>query len=153
MLLGHNGIEGFKATLCGEPSLCTGPSVPPASEAALNHGALGFAKRPAQLKAAMADVLENAEADLTPMVRNLINTLWDEWKTVEQQTGSSVRNWNGSPLPMPAVRASGRSRRRTGRCYSDRCRDRRRCCVPQGTGLCGMTGCQGSHERRRGGHG
>ena len=35
----------------------------------------------------MADVLENAEADLTPMMRNLINTLWDEWKTVEQQIG------------------------------------------------------------------
>ena len=48
---------------------------------------LVFAKRPAQLKAAMADVLENAEADLTPMMRNLINTLWDEWKTVEQQIG------------------------------------------------------------------
>ena len=46
---------------------------------------LVFAKRPAQLKAAMADVLENAEADLTPMMRNLINTLWDEWKTVEAQ--------------------------------------------------------------------
>ncbi len=46
---------------------------------------LVFAKRPAQLKAAMADVLENAEADLTPMMRNLINTLWDEWKTVERQ--------------------------------------------------------------------
>jgi transposase len=48
---------------------------------------LVFAKRPAQLRAAMADVLENAEADLTPMMRNLINTLWDEWKTVEQQIG------------------------------------------------------------------
>ena len=46
---------------------------------------LVFAKRPAQLRAAMADVLENAEADLTPMMRNLINTLWAEWKTVEAQ--------------------------------------------------------------------
>ena len=46
---------------------------------------LMFAKRPAQLRAAMADVLENAEADLTPMMRNLINTLWGEWKTVEVQ--------------------------------------------------------------------
>ncbi len=45
---------------------------------------LVFAKRPAQLKAAMADVLENAESDLTPMMRNLINTLWSEWKMVEQ---------------------------------------------------------------------
>ena len=46
---------------------------------------LVFAKRPAQLRAAMADVLENAEADLTPMMRNLINTLWSECKTVEGQ--------------------------------------------------------------------
>ncbi len=33
----------------------------------------------------MADILENAEADLTPLMRNLIDTLWGEWKTVEQQ--------------------------------------------------------------------
>ena len=46
---------------------------------------LVFAKRPAQLKAAMADVLENADADLTPMMWNLINSLWSEWKTMEQQ--------------------------------------------------------------------
>ena len=44
-----------------------------------------FAKSPAKLKAVMADILENAEADLTPIMRNLINTLWSEWKTVEQQ--------------------------------------------------------------------
>ncbi len=46
---------------------------------------LVFAKTPAKLKAAMADILENAEADLTPLMRNLISTLWDEWKTVERQ--------------------------------------------------------------------
>jgi transposase len=33
----------------------------------------------------MADVLENAENALTPMMRNLIGMLWDEWKTVEEQ--------------------------------------------------------------------
>jgi transposase len=44
-----------------------------------------FAQKPAKLKAAMADILENAEADLTPLMRNLINTLWGEWKTVELQ--------------------------------------------------------------------
>src|ERR1700733_13883191 len=44
-----------------------------------------FAEKPAKLKAAMADVLENAEADLTPLMRNLIATLWGEWKLVEQQ--------------------------------------------------------------------
>ncbi|MGI4829122.1 MAG: IS110 family transposase [Janthinobacterium lividum] len=42
-------------------------------------------KKPAKLKAAMADILENAEADLTPLMRNLIDTLWGEWRTVEQQ--------------------------------------------------------------------
>jgi len=46
---------------------------------------LVFAQTPAKLKAAMAEVLENAEADLTPMMRNLIDTLWGEWKLVEQQ--------------------------------------------------------------------
>src|ERR1700710_2573143 len=46
---------------------------------------LVFAKRPAQLKAAMADVLENADADLTPMMRNLINVLGTEGKLIEQQ--------------------------------------------------------------------
>lgn len=46
---------------------------------------LVFAQTPAKLKAAMADVLENAEADLTPIMRNLIDRLWGEWKMVEQQ--------------------------------------------------------------------
>jgi len=44
-----------------------------------------FPQRPAKLKAEMADVLENADNALTPMMRNLIGLLWDEWKTVEQQ--------------------------------------------------------------------
>ena len=44
-----------------------------------------FAQKPAKLKAAMADILENAEADLTPQMRNLIDMLWSEWKIVEQQ--------------------------------------------------------------------
>ena len=46
---------------------------------------LVFAKTPAKLKASMADILENAETDLTPLMRNLIDTLWSEWKIVEQQ--------------------------------------------------------------------
>jgi transposase len=33
----------------------------------------------------MADILEDAEADLTPQMRSLINMLWDEWKLVEEQ--------------------------------------------------------------------
>ena len=46
---------------------------------------LVFAQSPAKLKTAMGDVLENAEADLTPRMRNLINVLWSEWKLIEQQ--------------------------------------------------------------------
>jgi len=46
---------------------------------------LVFAQRPANLKAAMADILENAEAALTPQMRSLVDMLWDEWKLVEQQ--------------------------------------------------------------------
>jgi transposase len=33
----------------------------------------------------MPDILENAEANLSPKMRNLIDLLWGEWKTVEQQ--------------------------------------------------------------------
>jgi transposase len=44
-----------------------------------------FAQKPAKLKAGMADVLENADSALTPMMRNMIGILWDEWKTGEQQ--------------------------------------------------------------------
>ena len=44
-----------------------------------------FPQKPAKLKAAMADILENAEANLTPQMRNLVDMLWGEWRTVEQQ--------------------------------------------------------------------
>jgi transposase len=44
-----------------------------------------FAQTPAKLKAAMANILENADADLTPQMCNLIDMLWGEWKTVQQQ--------------------------------------------------------------------
>ena len=55
------------------------------SRAFLLERGMVFAQTPAKLKAAMADVLENAEADLTPQMRKLIDMLWGEWKTVEQQ--------------------------------------------------------------------
>ena len=46
---------------------------------------LVFAKTPAKLRAALPDVLENADLDLTPQMRNLIDLLWNEWKSVEDQ--------------------------------------------------------------------
>ncbi|HEX3469865.1 MAG TPA: IS110 family transposase [Silvibacterium sp.] len=44
-----------------------------------------FAKTPAKLRIALPDILENAEANLSPKMRNLIDLLWSEWKMVEQQ--------------------------------------------------------------------
>jgi transposase len=44
-----------------------------------------FAKTPAKLKVAIPEVLENADANLTPRMRNLVSLLWNEWKDLEQQ--------------------------------------------------------------------
>src|SRR5882762_6860433 len=44
-----------------------------------------FAKSPIRLKVAMPEILENADANLTPRMRNLISLLWGEWKDLEQQ--------------------------------------------------------------------
>jgi len=44
-----------------------------------------FAKSPAKLRVAMPDILENAEAELTPRMRNLVVRLWAEWSMVDQQ--------------------------------------------------------------------
>jgi len=46
-----------------------------------------FAKTPAKLHAALPEVLENVDLDLTTQMRNLIDLLWNEWKTVEDQIG------------------------------------------------------------------
>src|SRR5258707_10341666 len=44
-----------------------------------------FAKSPAKLKLAMPEILENADANLTARMRNLVGLLWSEWKDLEQQ--------------------------------------------------------------------
>jgi transposase len=46
---------------------------------------LVFAKSPAKLRERMPEILENAEEDLTPRMRNLLALLWNEWKYLEQQ--------------------------------------------------------------------
>ena len=46
---------------------------------------LVFAKSPARLRERMPEILENADEDLTPRMRNLIALLWNEWKELEQQ--------------------------------------------------------------------
>jgi len=46
---------------------------------------LVFAKSPAKLRERMPEILENAEEDLTPRMRNLLAMLWNEWKDLELQ--------------------------------------------------------------------
>ncbi len=95
-----------------------------------------FAQRPAKLKAAMADILENAEADLTPQMRNLIDMLWDEWKLVELQI-EKAQFGTGTDLccgcRMHADTAD--SRDRTSCSHRHRCCHRQRRSIPQGPGL------------------
>ena len=44
---------------------------------------LVFAPRPANLRRQMPRVLEDADANLTPRLRRLVNDLWQEWKQVQ----------------------------------------------------------------------
>jgi transposase len=44
-----------------------------------------FAKTPAKLRLAMPEILENADANLTPRMCSLVSLLWREWKDLEQQ--------------------------------------------------------------------
>jgi amino acid transporter len=77
--------------LAGIALLCRAYSI-----GATDPGAAGyqrgmvFAQKPAKLKAAMADILENAEADLTPLMRNLINTLWASGRPLSSRSKSST---------------------------------------------------------------
>jgi transposase len=46
---------------------------------------LVFPKSPAKLRERMPEILENAEENLTPRMRNLLAMLWNEWKDLELQ--------------------------------------------------------------------
>src|SRR3984893_8123338 len=67
------------------------PLVPPRNSvinqlrAFLLERGLVFAKSPAKLRERMPEILENAEEDLTPRMRNLLALLWNGWKDLEQQ--------------------------------------------------------------------
>ncbi len=66
-----------------------------------------FSKTPAKLKLAMPEILENADANLTPRMRNLVSLLWSEWKDLEQQI--IVMNADRSLPPIQPAGDSGRS--------------------------------------------
>jgi len=44
-----------------------------------------FEKSPIRLREAIPEVLENANENLTPRMRNLVEMLWNEWKGLELQ--------------------------------------------------------------------
>lgn len=44
-----------------------------------------FRKGPANLRKQMPEILENADENLSPRMRNLLDLLWQEWKILEQQ--------------------------------------------------------------------
>ena len=61
------------------------PSVITQLRAFLLERGLVFAKSPARLRERMPEILENAEEELTPRMRNLLALLWSEWKDLEHQ--------------------------------------------------------------------
>src|SRR3979411_1117445 len=46
-----------------------------------------FAKSPTRLREALPEVLENANENLTPRMRNLVAMLWSDWEELERQIG------------------------------------------------------------------
>jgi len=47
-----------------------------------------FRKGPASLRRQMPEILENADAQLSPRIRALLATLWEEWKQLDEQVDS-----------------------------------------------------------------
>ena len=114
---------------------------------------LVFAKSPAKLRERMPEILENAEEDLTPRMRNLLALLWNEWKDLEQQIvemNDEVERIASSDAACTAAQADPRHRP-AGR-NRDRGRDRQRSCLPQGTRVRSVdgTGAEAVLDRRQG---
>src|SRR5512144_951893 len=47
-----------------------------------------FRKGPASLQRQMPAILENAEAQLSPRIRAVLATMWEEWKQLDEQVDS-----------------------------------------------------------------
>ncbi len=96
-----------------------------------------FAKSPIRLREAIPEVLENANENLTPRMRNLVAMLWSEWKDLELQIVADERRGRAHHASKrcslhpaasdPGDRAAGRNR--------DRSFDRQRGSLPEGTSL------------------
>jgi transposase len=69
-----------------------------------------FRKGPATLRKQIPEILENADENLSPRMRNLLDLLWQEWKSLDQQIeGLSLEMETSLSLIRPAS-ACGRSR-------------------------------------------
>jgi hypothetical protein len=97
-----------------------------------------FAKSPAKLRKEIPKVLEDADANLTPRMRNLLDLLWGEWKMLEQQLGGLTSRESKSPLPMPPASDYERSRHRSANIDSHCGCDWQRRCFSQGPRLRGL---------------
>ena len=114
---------------------------------------LVFAKSPARLRERMPEILENADEDLTPRMRNLLALLWNEWKDLELQIvemNDEVEQIASSDAACTRLQADPRHRS-AGR-NRDRGRDRQRSSLPQGTRVRGVvgTGAEAVLDRRQG---
>ena len=82
----------------------------------------------------MPEILENADEDLTPRMRNLLAMLWNEWKDLELQIvemNDEVERIASSDAACMQTQADP-WHRPAGR-HRDRGRDRQRRSLPQGT--------------------
>ena len=112
-----------------------------------------FAKSPIRLREAIPEVLENANENLTPRMRNLVAMLWSEWKDLELQIvemNDEVERIASSDAACitaasdPGYRTAGRNR--------DRGLDRQRGSLPQGTRVRSLdgSGAEAALDRRQG---
>ena len=85
-----------------------------------------FAKTPFKLKQAMPEILENADANLTPRMRNLVSLLWSEWKDLEQQIVAMNEEVEQIASSDPACQRLRQAPDRPLGCDRDRRRNRQR---------------------------
>src|SRR5262252_8265600 len=97
---------------------------------------LTFARTPAKLRNALPDILENPEVDLTTQMRNLIDLLRAEWKTIEDQIKGLSRELERISAVMRVYSPPADPGDWTDRGHGHRCCHRQWRSLSQGTRLC-----------------
>jgi Transposase len=96
-----------------------------------------FAKTPAKLRMAMPEILENAESDLTPRMRNLLELLWgrvEDGRATDRSTQPGTETYRGYRCRLQPHPAD--SRDRADRRHRYRCGNWQRSRLPQGPRVC-----------------